>query len=96
MTKLLLHGLAATLALAPSSGVLALSADQEWLDPPVLPAVFALQDPQETSESGVPSPPRLEAPPRLPKTTESDFPRLTSALDLEFPILPKYGAAASV
>jgi hypothetical protein len=83
VTKLLLHGLAATLALAPSSGALAFSADQEWLDPPVLPAVFALEDPQETPESGVPPPPRLEAPPRLPKTTESDYPKLTSALDLD-------------
>lgn len=83
MTNLLLRGLAATLALAPSPGVLALSADQEWLDPPVLPAVFALDDPQETPESGAPTPPRLEPPPRLPKTTESDFPKLTSALDLD-------------
>jgi len=81
---LLIHGLAATLALAPSPGVqggLAFVADQEWLDPPVLPAVFAFDSPQETWES--PAPPPLETPPGPSKTTESAFPKLTSALDLD-------------
>jgi hypothetical protein len=90
VTYLLIHGLAATLALAPSTGGplrghggLAFFADQEWLDPPVLPAIFALDDPQETGEAAAQDPPRLEAPPQPPKISESPFPKLTSALDLD-------------
>jgi len=86
VTNLLIHGLAATLAFAPiraGQGGFASVADQEWLDPPLLPAVFSLDDPQEPGEPGAPTPPRLEAPPRSAKSSESPFPKLMSALDLE-------------
>jgi hypothetical protein len=81
--SLLPLGLAVTLALVPGPGVLPLSADQEWLDLPILPAVFALDEPQETPGSGAPAPPLLEAPPRSAKTAESEYPRLTGAVDFD-------------